>query len=387
MNTNNNRRQGVLKGQGVTNEQYLAFKDKVENHGVVRKVATYNDIKIISETELLYTPTGTKFEMSKDAFTNLVKILGLGSTTIKKINATMGNDKATLALIKLMSTALSANGKSSTICMLINKETAKIVGFVQAAQGVLSNHAYFALFEDVLNRHSGMVIKNMAITPEGNVQISVINNDWEFNVAGLNDEVFKSGIMFINTPTATIINPFNERLICTNGMVIAEEGLSLVLKNSDPEKINGFYDTVRNLKGALNFEVEFKSRIIRMINTVASYKELKDVRKSMEYETANIADPDARATIESFVPLMEINRNFLLNRIDLNQVEDKFYKSIRTPMNVWELTNALTDFSSHADRYGIVLKNGNTSVFEMQKVAGQLVFSDYDLESPIKQLY
>jgi len=377
-------RRSTEKGT-VTDEQYNAFKEKALHNGIVRRTVSFGDIHLVSDKIVEYS--GVKFEMSEEAFKSLVKMCGMSNGQLEKINTALG-EKTGAKLLDMMKVAMSGIPGKSTLCMLINRTTCKVVDFTKAAESVLSNSAFFKLFEDVMNNHTGMSIKNMALTENGNVQLSVINDNWEFNIGGLNDEYFNSGLVFINTPSSTIINPFNERLVCTNGMVVASEGLSLILKNSDPTHMNGFFDSVRNLKGVLNFEQEFKRRVIRMMDTQASFAELIEVRRSVEYHVANTNDPEVRATIESFVPKMEVERAFLAHLINLSEQDKKTQKKIRTMLTVWDLVNKLTDLSSHPQRYGLTLKEGNSSIFQLQREAGTLAFKDqYDLECQIAQIF
>ncbi len=373
-----------------TSGQYDLFKKQTLESGIIRKTITYGQFKLLSEQfiELITGETKTIFEISAEAFKDLIKLSGLSNTQFNKINATLG-EKAGQNLLKLMQTALSSEPGKNTLCMLVNKNTTRVEGFVKSAQGVLSNQAFFALFEDVMNNHKGMEIKNMSVSNNGNVEISVLNKNWEFNVAGLNDEFFHSGIALINTHDATIINPFNERLTCTNGMVVTEKGLSLILKNSDSEKVNGFYDAVRNLGGVLEFETAFKQRVIRMMNSVASYAELKECHGAVSYEVVDMMNPENRNVVESFLPVREIQDAFMLqHRVNLSEVDKKMYKKIRTNLTVWDLVNNLTDLSSHPEKYGVNLRQGNSSVFNLQKKAGEISFKEnYDLEMTVPQIF
>jgi len=48
----------------------------------------------------------------------------------------------------------------------------------------------------------------------------------------------------------------------------------------------------------------------------------------------------------------------------------------------------LTDLSSHPQRYGLQLAQGNSSIFQLQKKAGELAFKErYDLDSSFPQLF
>lgn len=380
---------GNLFKNGVSQDQYDAFKNKALN-SLVRRTVNITDLILIDSKTIEFC--GVHFDMSEIAFKSLVKFLGLSNTQMNVIAQNLGED-VSKKLISMMQLALSGSEEKQTICLVVNKQTQQIVDFTKSAGNILDNDAYFRLFEQTMNNHSGMQIKNMSLTSNGNVEISVLNNNWEFNVGGvgtgLNDEFFKSGLVFINTPTQTIVNPFNERLVCTNGMVATTKGLSLILKKTDGEKaVSSFFDTVTNLKGVADFEQEFKKRIILMMDTQASYEELLDVRENVEYHVANMTEPDVRETVEQFIPTKEMKQAYLAKNIDLNMVDRKKYKSIRTMYTVWELVNKLTDLSSHPQRYGLQLSQGNSSIFQLQKKAGELAFKErYDLDSSFPQLF
>lgn len=372
--------QNIENEKGWSSDQYEAFKDRALNNSIIRKTFSFSDLTLISDKLVGYA--GVEFEITENAFKALVKLLGLSNGFMDKI-ATNISEKVSTHILQMMKAAISQETSKNSACMLIDKNTTKIVNFIKSGDAILSNNAFFSLFEDCMNNHSGMILKNMSITQEGNVEISVLNNNWEFNIGGLKDEFFKSGLVFINTPDSTIINPFNERLVCTNGMTVADKGLSMVLKHSDANSVNGFFDLVRNLKDVTNFEQEFKLRINRMMKTIASYSELLDVRESVEYEVLDMANPDTRQTVEDFIPTTYVKQAFLQKGIDLNEMDKKTYKKIKTMLTVWELVNKLTDLSSHPFRYGLQLRNANSSVFQLQRKAGELSFKkEFDLEGP-----
>lgn len=372
--------------QTITQGQYDAFKEKALNHSVVRKVTTLSNLTLVDNNTVGYG--GVEFEMTDEAFKSLVKILGLSNGILETISKNLGENVSS-KLLSMMKAAISNTSDKNKVCLLINKQTAKIVGFTKTAEAVLSNNAFFSLFEQTMNNHNGMEIKNMGITESGNIELSVTNTNWEFNVGGLNDEYFNSGLVFINTPDSTIVNPFNERLICTNGMITTEKGLSMILKNTDANSVSGFFEAVTNLKGIGSFEAEFKHRIVRMIDTVASYDEVLKVRSVVEYNIANIKDSDTRNMVETFIPTSYIKQAYLeQKKIDLNTVDKSNYKKIKTMLNVWDLVNKLTDLSSHPAQYGLALTHGNSSIFELQKAAGELAFKkQYDLECGVPQIF
>lgn len=377
-----------LNGKSLSEEQYYDFKDKVKKSGIVRKSVSLKELTIISQSLIGYA--GVDFEMTEDAWKNLIKLTGLSIGVMKEIDDKLG-ENVSKKLLDMMRIACSSNQDKQKICMLFNKHTAKIVGFTKSAEGVLSNNGFFTLFEQTMNNHSGMQIKNMAISENGNVEISVLNNNWEFNVnhngKGLSDEYFKTGLVFLNTPDATIVNPFNERLVCTNGMITAEQGLSLILRRSSAQEVSSFFDAVTNLKGTANFNEVFKSRIITMMDTQASYDEMLQTYTSCEWNIQNTKIQSVRDKLNEFIPINEVKDAYLKHNVNLDMLKSKELKKIRTMLTVWELVNALTDLSSHPAKYGFML-NSDSSMFNLQRHAGELAFKpQYDLELPFKQLF
>lgn len=378
-----------LEGEKISQDQYEQFKKDVTDFGIVRKVVGLTELDIVSSSLIEYG--GVTFEMTEDAWKNLIKLTGLSIGVVSEINKALG-EKTSKDLLNMMRVALSDNNDKRRICIMFSKKTSKIVGFTKSTEQVLGNNAFFSLFERTMNNHSGMEIKNMAINENGNVELTVLNNNWEFNVGdgstNLCDEYFKSGLAFINTPDATIVNPFAERLVCTNGMITAEKGLSLILKKASAGEVSQFFDKVTNLKGTINFDQELKKRIIRMMDSQASFSEMLFARKACEYEISNLKEVGNLTKLEEFIPVSEVKQAFLRKNIDLNMLSDKDYKKIRTQLTVWELVNRLTDLSSHPKQYGFRLMNDNVSVNNLQRKAGQIAFKEqYDLESPVTQIF
>ncbi len=383
MRNNQNRTYSKNLGETVTQADYQSFKKLVMGGNATRKSIPLTEFVIKSEEVLIVR--GVPMEMTKEAFSSLRKFLKIGSATYKDINKTIDNGQdINLSILCAMQMEMAKDVNNNSICIIIDNTSLKIINFVKSAQGVLSNQSFLELFEDTMSNHSNMVIKNLAVN-EGIVEISVINNDWEFDVDGMKDEFFKSGVVFINTPDSTIINPFNERLVCTNGMVVSESGMSLILKKGGTEKeTNVFFDNARNLKGFESFGVKFKKRIIHMMNTTASYKELHNATAAM-FDAVDSSDPSVKETIDYYMCNNEIKRAYLKHNIDLTMLDQRQWARIYTMHTVWDLVNHLTELSSHPVKHGLSLKEGNTGMFTLQKNAGELAFKEiYDLESPIQ---
>lgn len=371
--------------EAKTAEQFENFKQGAMNSGVVRKVVFLNEIDIVNEKTLLVK--GVKFGMHAEAFKNLVKFIGLDSKILDSIEKSLGEQISQKLLDIMKHAMMSRDVAKQQVCLLVNTKTIEVVGIKKRAEGVLSNNAFFDLFEQTMNNHTGMQIKDMSVSNTGAITISVTNKDWEFGVSGLADEVFQSGLTFINMHDKTIVVPFNERLTCTNGMVTAEKGMAITLTDDKAGSIDAFFSAVTKVQQNSEFENNFRDQIRKLMATQASYAEMLMCHNALTYNVYDITNPEVAEIIESFIPVREMKQAYLAKNIDLNTLNTSTHKTIRTMLTGWELVNALTDVASHPQREGLSLKYDN-SIFELQRTAGRLAFKSHlDLEDRVIQLF
>lgn len=379
------RRRGNFGQPVITTEKYEAFKKEALGKSLLRQEGALSDLRVESEGRISYK--GTKMDITNDAFGSLVKVLGLNKTVMGNFDKALGKGAQT-ELIDVMRTALAGNEAKNKVTLVMNAQTGAIVDFRKSAGSVLSNSAFFNLFEDVMNKHSNMNIKRMSIAANGAVDITAINPGWEFQVARLSDEIFHSGLAFGNKYNQSIISPFTERLVCTNGMVIQEKGMSLELKGSSASDLSTFLGAVRSIADVSFFENEFKGRVNRMANTVASYEEMHHAYTNIKH-WLSVEDSEAMSTINEQLPLQEVRADYLRAGLDIENEKKVTWRKAETPMSIWEVTNVVTDLASHPEAYGLTMRGENTrGVLALQKLAGELAFKkEYDHEGSIPSIF
>ena len=387
------------------NNNYQKFKAEATDKTFLRKKVLLANIKVTNKPNadganyfLTYDDGARKAEIKMDtaALKSLIKLLGLSITVMDSFTEAIGA-KAAENLLDLMRRALQGKEGRNMVTLIVDTRTKNIVNIQREDSSILSNNAFFHLFEEVMNSHPTMKIKNMAFTDGGSLTISVVNSNWEFNIGGLKEEYFHSGLTFIQTHNATIITPFNERLTCTNGMVITENSASIKLVNSSAEHINGFFAAVREIKDMKFFEQTFKRRVVLMMNTVASVSELRKAHHTLTDEF-DLNDPHTRSKIESSLGYDYVAKSYMNHRIDIIQADENLRKKYRTDKTVWDLVNVMTDLSSHTSQYYLQFRNStdrDSSIFRVQRAAGEICYKNpYDLQhenlinpfdSPVKQ--
>lgn len=366
-----------------THEDYEKFKKEALDTALVRSEIKLADLEIVSEKTVKYQ--GTYFEMTEDAFQGLIRLCGLNKEAASNFADAFGS-QTRIQLLDTLRTALSVKENRSSATIVLNTRTKAVVDIRREASSVLANSTMLGLFEDVMGAQKNMRIKRMALSSNGSIEITAVNDNWAFQIAKLKNEFFHSGLAFINQPHQSIVSPFNERLTCTNGTVYSEKGLSLILKSSSATAVSGFIGQVRQIAGMQEFEEKFKARVIRMMKTVASYAEMKHVYENVLYHLV-VDDTEVRRLVDSFIPIKEVQAAYLGAGIEIES-NRAMWKRADTNMTVWELVGVLTDLSSHPERYALALKGGDQAVFSLQKQAGQICFKkEYDREYEVPELF
>jgi hypothetical protein len=365
--------------------EYEAFKQMALTKSIIRKIVSLAQLEFVDKQTIKFN--GQVLPMTDNGFKEFIKILGLSQGQNKNIEGLLG-EKYQQQLITVMRSALATNDDKHKVVMLLDPDY-KVVGFNKSNQVILSNEGYLQVFEDVMNANPSMEIKNMAITDGGNLEISTINHNWQFDVARLKNEYFKSGLVFLNTPNAMVVNPFTERLTCTNGSTISEKGLSIILNSTEESHFKGFFDKLRSIQNISHVEDVFKSRVAKMMFASASMAEVYKVRRIVDEHVSNSDfDRDARVAVEHLIPTKWLEEQFKLEKYDITQMDHKAHQKIRSNLSVWDLVNRLTEVASNPAKHGVFLKHGTNSVFAMQREAGELMFKkQYDFEEPIKQIF
>lgn len=369
----------------ITTEKYESFKKEALGKSLLRQEGLLSDLKVLSEDRIEYK--GTKMEMTSDAFGSLVKVLGLNKTVMGNFDKALGKGAQT-ELIDVMRSALASDAAKNKMALVMNAKTGAIVDVRKNAGSVLSNSAFFSLFEDVMNKHTNMNIKRMSVNSNGSLDITAVNPGWEFQVARISDEVFHSGLAFGNNYNKSIISPFTERLICTNGMVVQEKGMSIELLGHSAGDLTTFLGAVRSIADVSYFENEFKGRVNRMANTVASYDEMHHAYTNIKH-WLSVEDSEVMKTINEQLPLQDVRADYLRVGLDIENEKKVTWRKAETPMSVWEVANVVTDLASHPEAYGITMRGENTrGVLALQKLAGELAFKkEYDHEGNIPSIF
>ena len=382
--------------------QYEEFKKYAEEVQPVMKQLPLGSLSIINSKQVKITIVEdgqlktSIFTLSADGLKSLLKMFNLNITTYDSLSGAMG-EKAMQIIIEQLQNKMTSEAKTKTVIVSISKKTKEVISVIKSRDEdtLMDNTKYFRLVEEALSgfESSGMKIKNLTVSSEGNLAITIVNKNWTFDVegikSGLKDEYFNTGMTLIKTPNKLVINPFNERLVCTNGMISTENTHSLVLNSTRKEDIDVFFEKAKNFgKGRNAFESDFKNRIITMLGTNASFNEVLGCYNAVNY-TLNSGHERSKILLNSMFNVHDINGQFVKQTgINLFDQDNKYKSKVITEYNMWELVNLMTDLSSNTHKHEFEFSNLNTTVFELQKYAGGITFKkEYDLGNSIPQIF
>ena len=184
----------------------------------------------------------------------------------------------------------------------------------------------------------------------GGTQINCVSPQGMFNVPGMTNEVFNTGVTFRNTPTRGLeVSPYLERLICANGMTSTAFAENYGLHNLNDKNINEFNEHMIRM-ASTNFQpVGLADNIKKANNTDASLAEMQraassilSLDKKVDYEY-----------VQKYIPVERAFKAYSQLGADPNTFTKAQMKNAKSGMSVWDLVNGMTNFASNDTKFGI----------------------------------
>lgn len=362
-----------------SNEEYLRFKEHAIENAPIRNQVSLCDLKIVNESVIEYR--GTPIELQRGAFDALLKNLNISKNLLKKFKINLGESQS-YSFLNAIRQATSNSNKN--IVLVADVKSKQITNFLSPKQTVVSNTLFFEIFERIVERYTGLELRELHFGVKDGVSISTTNARWEFGIQGLADEKFNSGINFKNDfRDGLLISPFNERLACTNGMIFNRDSKTIHLNNIDKKTLTNFMQEVFNPERFRLYEDLFINRVKRMCNINCSFAELNDAYLTVKSMLNHCPTPDMVLNPE--IPIHDVIADYKLHGIDVNKLDINFQKNARTPVKFWDLLNTLTYHASHKSSE---LQLIDRDRLFLQEYAGRLAMKkSYDTEALIRDIY
>lgn len=302
----------------------------------LRKVVPFRDINLIDVESIEYQ--GSKINITKSAFKNLLGLLGMSNTFAQKFE-NLFTKEAKAQFINTMKNAMASNsGRLSEVTLVLNPVTKTVVAITKKEEFGISNQQFMQVAENIIDNQS-MDVTNWSIDPgTGIITINAFNPKANFAVQGLSDEVFTGGVTFQNSPKDGFqVLPYVNRQWCTNGLTTAFAQEAYTLNSLDQGSMEKFFENLNGLRKNNFAPTGFADRVRAAHNTPASLHELQFAH--------NLIEPFAGERVDNWIPLAENMNAFY--RAGFESLSTEQLKHAKSNTSVWDVINGVTHFATH----------------------------------------
>ena len=308
------------------------------NSQAIRKTVAFADINIVDDKTIEFK--GSRLHVTPDFFKQLLKMIGMSQTFAGKFES-LFNVETKTAFINRIKDAMASNaGGLAEVTLIVNPTTKSVIGLAKNATDMISNDRFLDVVDRIVDQN-GLEISNWSIDPmKGMVNINTFNPKAEFQVAGLNDEVFKGGVTFQNSPNGGFqVLPYVNRMWCTNGLTTAFAQEAYTLQSLDAGTMEKFFEQLNDLRKRNFAPSMFSDQVKQAIATPASISELQNGYYMIEKFAGDRTD--------NWIPLKENMNAYAKNGFEFMSAAQM--KGARSNTSIWDLVNGVNHFASHGN--------------------------------------
>lgn len=311
-------------------------KAETLNSQSIRKTVPVRDINVVNDTTIEYQ--GKRIEITKDAFKDLIRIIGMSQQFAKKFE-TLFNAEAKASFINQVKNAMSAS-QLTEITLILAPLSKKIVGFSKTSNSMVSHQRFIELADQIVDQH-GFEITNWGVNGnKGEVIINAFNPKAEFGI-GVADEIFNAGLTLKNSPIHGIqVMPYVNRLWCTNGLTTPMAQESYTLADLSKDSMEKFFAHMAQLRKNGFQPAGFADMAKNAMKTTASMYELQGAYNAVKNYVGDKA--------ENWIPYNENRNAYMASNMDLNQMNTNQLKNARSNQSIWSVVNGMTHVATHA---------------------------------------
>ena len=334
--------------QSLTTLSQSAFdvkKAEAINNQLMRKEITLSEFNVIDNNHI--DVDGVKIEVTDKAFGKLLGRLRIPKAFAKRFSDGFGND-GLRQLITMMKSAKSSRNEQ-TVTLLVDPNSRKITDILPAGYASISQESFIDFASRYIDQYN-LGVTHMGSSQYGGTQINCVAPQGMFNVPGMTNEVFNTGVTFRNTPTRGLeVSPYLERLICANGMTSTAFAENYGLHNLNDKNINEFNEHMIRM-ASTNFQpVGLADNIKKANNTDASLAEIQRAASSILSLDKNID----YNYIQKYIPVDRAMKAYSDLGADPNTFTKAQMKNAKSGMSVWDVVNGMTNFASNDTKYNV----------------------------------
>jgi hypothetical protein len=382
----------------ISEDQFKKVKDTVSRADSAVKRVPISAIKVDEESLKAgcILVNGNRVKVTNGFFSKMGQMLNI-NVALTRGMIEKGDTRLAASLINGLKDYASKRKGGTDVMLIANLETRHVVDICKPGQYKrVTNDTLFDVTERILNDNSSLIVETVDFNPHtGKASINFLNSDEVGFAQAGKDEFFKFGFSITQTSRNTIVESYNQRLICSNGLRVSlGEGSiggnrdlvfedKFKLGGTSTEDIRIFLNKIEDMKKAGFVPGGFESSINKAVGTKASLWEVEQAWKQ-SIGMIDEANPDLKKTYQAQVArdyyrgygetMARINRQ----GVDANSLNSRQKQFIKTGQSVWEIVNSMTFLGSNNS--GIPMHGQH----ELKHTAGELFAKSmkegYDLE-------
>jgi hypothetical protein len=369
----------------VTNQQFELIRETLTSNEHATKQVPISAIKLTDRSFALNQIEigGQPVKVSSGFFLRMASMLKMNASLTREFIKN-DNSKVAAAMMNALNEYRRAQG-GKDVLVIANPNTREVIDICDPRRYKrLTNESLFDMTEKIMNEHPSLIIETVDHSPNGGTATINFLNSEEVGFPGAGkDEFFKFGFSIIQTSKDTIVETYNTRLVCSNGMRVSlgsgaiggnrdlnfEEKFRL--GGTEADDIRTFLNRVDAMKKAGFVPGGFNTAIQSAISTKAS---LAEVENAMMLAQRKVREDDPQFK-KGFIDAIERNyfgghaetmARIAQKGMDPYKLNDKQKSFIKTGQSVWDVVNSLTYLGSNNS--GIELENK----YELKAQAGDL---------------
>ena len=369
----------------VTNSQFAAIRETMTQNENATKQVPISSLKLTEKSFALNQIEigGQRVKVSNGFFLRLASMLKMNASLTREFIKNDNGKVAAAMMNALNDYRRSAGGKD--ILLIANPNTAEIIDICDPKRyRRLTNESLFDMAEKIMNEHPSLIIETIDASPTGGTSAINFLNSEEVGFPGAGkDEFFKFGFSIIQNSKDTIVETYNTRLVCSNGMRVSfgsgaiggnrdlhfEEKFRL--GGTDADDIRTFLSRVDAMSKASFVPGGFTQAIQSAISTRASLSEVENAMLLAQRKVDEIDPQFKKGFIDSiernyFNSHAETMARITQKGLDPYKLNEKQKSFIKTGQSIWDVVNSLTYLGSNNS--GIEL----TNKYELKAEAGNL---------------
>ena len=334
--------------RSITTLSQSAFdvkKAEAINNQLMRKEISLSEFNVIDNNHIELD--GVKIEVTEKAFGKLLGRLRIPKAFANRFSEGFGNDG--LRQLITMMKSMKSSKNDQTVTLLVDPNSRKITDILPAGYASISQESFIDFASRYIDQYN-LGVTHMGSSQYGGTQINCVSPQGMFNVPGMQNEVFNTGVTFRNTPTRGLeVSPYLERLICANGMTSTAFAENYGLHNLNDKNINEFNEHMIRM-ASTNFQpVGLADNIKKANNTDASLAEMQRAASSI-LSLDKAVDYDY---VQKYIPVERAFKAYSQLGADPNTFTKAQMKNAKSGMSVWDLVNGMTNFASNDTKFNI----------------------------------